>query len=297
MAYNKSKWVVRTLPLLIVSAYAGGALAQEQVETIVVTAQKRQERVHDVPISITAITAAQLEARGIEGIANLNSAAPNMVFRSNPGSDLISTVALRGSGTGQPAIWVDPSVGMYLDGVYIGKAQGSVFDVIEIERVEVLRGPQGTLFGRNTEGGAVNLVSRRPAGVWGGSVGIEIGNRNHQVGRIALDLPKLGIASVSVGYRKEERDGWAKNLTGPDMGAKDKEAYRLAATLDITKDFKLDYTYDHSEINNVPAPTSLYSVEGWSGSVKNFWLPYAAAFGGVGVVTALGNAQHNAMLP
>ncbi|MBL0122984.1 MAG: TonB-dependent receptor [Betaproteobacteria bacterium] len=171
MATNKSKWVVRALPMLIASIYAGGTMAQEQLEAIVVTAQKRQEKLQDVPISITAISGAQLEARGIEGIANLNAVAPNMAFRSNPGSDLISTVILRGSGTGQPAIWVDPAVGMYLDGVYIGKSQGSVFDVVDIERVEVLRGPQGTLFGRNTEGGAVNLVSRRPTGDWSGSVG------------------------------------------------------------------------------------------------------------------------------
>ncbi|MBL0122983.1 MAG: TonB-dependent receptor [Betaproteobacteria bacterium] len=107
----------------------------------------------------------------------------------------------------------------------------------------------------------------------------------------------MGIASISVGYRKEDRNGWAKNLTGPDLGAKDKEAYRLAATLDFSKDFKVDYTYDHSEINNTPAPTSLYSLEGWSGGLKTFWLPFASAFGGTFVVTALGNAQHNAMLP
>jgi len=176
-------------------------------EEVVVTAQKRQEKLQDVPLSVTAITGAQLETRGIEGLANLNSLAPTLMFRGNPGTELISTVSLRGSGTGQPAIWVDPSVGMYVDGVYVGKAQGSVFDVLDLERVEVLRGPQGTLFGRNTEGGAVNLVSRRPTGEWGGSVAAEFGNRGQKLGRVSLDLPKLGFARISVAGRMEETRG------------------------------------------------------------------------------------------
>ena len=297
MRKPKQQHIVRTLPLLLAAAYAGGAFAQSQIEEVIVTAQKRQEKLQDVPLSITAISGAQLETRGIEGLANLNALAPNLMYRSNNTSNLISTVGLRGSVQGQPAIWVDPPVGMYVDGIYIGKTQGAVFDVVEVERIEVLRGPQGTLFGRNTEGGAVNFVSRRPTGVWGGSVGLEVGNYKHSVERIALDLPKMGIASVSLGVRKEDRDGVIKNPNGPDWSSRDKTAYRLAATLDFTKDLKVDYTYDKSEADNGPPVTTLKSLSGWAGSLKNFWLPYASVFGGTAVVTALGNAQHNAMLP
>ena len=274
MNHKTYRLALRVLPALIVSAYAAGAAAQEVIETVIITAQKRSERIQDVPISITAITASQLEARRIEGIADLNAAAPNLLFRANAGTDMVSIVSLRGSVTGQPAIWVDPSVGMYLDGVYIGKSQGSVFDVVEIERVEVLRGPQGTLFGRNTEGGAVSLISRRPTGVWGGNVSAEVGNFGRLVGRAAIDLPQVGIAKLSVGMRKEKQDGWAKNLTGPDLAAKDKEAYRLAATLNFSPDFKVDYTYDRSNADNTPAPTSLYALDGWAGAIKTYWLPY-----------------------
>jgi iron complex outermembrane receptor protein len=285
MVNKKSKLMMRVLPMLIASAYAGVALAEDKIEEVVVTAQKRKEKLSEVPISITAISGAQLETRGIEGVANLNALAPNMLFKSNPGNELISTVVLRGSGTGQPAIWVDPSVGMYVDGVYIGKAQGSVFDVMELERVEVLRGPQGTLFGRNTEGGAVNMVSRRPTGVWGGSIGLELGNRNLHTERIAVDLPKMGIASISLAYRKEDQKGWAKNATGPDLGAKDKEAYRIAAKFDINKDFVVNYAYDNSNIDNTPTVTSLYAVDGWSGT-------FPSTFGAF-----LGGALQTAMSP
>jgi iron complex outermembrane receptor protein len=291
------KYTVRTLPLLLAAAYAGGAFAQSQIEEVIVTAQKRQEKLQDVPLSVTAISGAQLETRGIEGIANLNALAPNLMYRGNNTSSLISTVSMRGSVQGQPAIWVDAPVGMYVDGVYLGKTQGSVFDVVEVERIEVLRGPQGTLFGRNTEGGAINFVSRRPAGVWGGSVGLEVGNYGHAVERVALDLPKMGIASISLGVRKEDRDGVVKNPTGPDWGARDKTSYRLAATLDFTKDLKVDYTFDKSIANNTPPVNTLQSLSGWSGNVKSFWLPFAPFFGGTAVVTALGNAQYNAMLP
>ena len=280
---------IRNLSLLIAAACAGSGAAeaqQVQLEEVVVTALKRQEKLQDVPLSVTAITGAQLETRGIEGLANLNSLAPTLMFRGNPGTELISTVSLRGSGTGQPAIWVDPSVGMYVDGVYVGKAQGSVFDVLDLERVEVLRGPQGTLFGRNTEGGAVNLVSRRPTGEWGGSVAAEFGNRGQKLGRVSLDLPKLGFARISVAGRMEERDGWAKNLTGgQELGAKDKEAWRVAVTLDFTENFKLDYTFDKSKIDNVPTVTSLESTCGWSSCIRT-------AFGAF-----LGGAMDAAMRP
>lgn len=280
---------IRNLPLMIAAVCAGATVAeaqQTQLEEVVVTAQKRLEKVQDIPLSVTAISGLQLETRGIEGLGSLNSLAPTLMFRASPGAELISTVSLRGSQTGQPAIWVDPSVGLYVDGVYVGKSQGSVFDVVELERVEVLRGPQGTLFGRNTEGGAVNLVSRRPSGEWSGSAGVEFGNRGQKLGRVALDLPKFGFASISVGGRIEDRDGWAKNLAGgKELGSKDKEAWRVAVTLDFTEELKLDYTYDKSKIDNVPTVTSLESTCGWSSCI-------ATAFGAF-----LGGAMNTAMLP
>jgi hypothetical protein len=102
---------------------------------MVVTAQKREQSIQDVPISMTAVGGEALRTRGIEGIANLNGIAPNVSFRESPGTTMISIVAIRGAVAGNPAIWMDPPVGMYVDGVYVGKSQGSVFDVVELERV------------------------------------------------------------------------------------------------------------------------------------------------------------------
>ncbi|CAB1370825.1 TonB-dependent receptor [Denitratisoma oestradiolicum] len=262
------KYAVRLLSILVATAFSDGARSETRLEEVVVTAQKRQEKLQDVPISITAISGAQLETRGIDGVSGLNSLAPNLMFRNNPSSNSITTIAIRGSVTGQPAIWMDPPIGTYVDGVYIGKAQGGIFDIIDLERVEVLRGPQGTLFGRNTEGGAVNFISRKPSGEFGGTVGLEVGNYGRTVEKAVIDLPKMGLFSIKLGYRKEDQDGWVKNTTSGvgDFGKRDKEAFQLAARMDISNHTKVDYKFDHSETDGTPPVNSLYSLRGWAGT-------------------------------
>ena len=262
------KNAVRLLPILVATAFSGGARSEATLEEVVITAQKRQEKLHDVPISITAISAAQLETRGIDGVSGLNSLAPNLTFRNNASSNSVATIAIRGSVASQPAIWMDPPIGTYVDGVYIGKAQGGIFDVIDLERVEVLRGPQGTLFGRNTQGGAVNFVTRKPSGEFGGTLGLEVGNYGRTVGKAVIDLPKMGLFSIKFGYRKEDQDGWVKNTTPgiADFSIRDKEAFQLAARMDISNTTKVDYKFDHSESNGTPPVNSLYSLRGWAGS-------------------------------
>ncbi|MBV6415997.1 MAG: Pesticin receptor [Steroidobacteraceae bacterium] len=275
------------------AAYTGAAFGQSQdqpkavaLEEVVVTAQKREEKLQEVPLSITAVGAAELETRGIRNVLDLNSVAPNVIARGSAGAVGISVIGIRGSNASQPAIWMDPPIGVYLDGVYLGKSQGSVLDVVDVERVEVLRGPQGTLFGRNTEGGAINYVSRQPSGEFRGTTEISGGEYNHWVGKLTMDLPKWGILSTTLAARREKMDGWADNLTGPqDMGARDQEAYRAALKLDFTDDFRLTYSFDYSKSDNTPVPTSLYSLSGWAGT-------FPSVFG-----AALGTQIQTAMAP
>jgi iron complex outermembrane receptor protein len=255
--------------LLIAAAYCYGAVADTKLEEVIVTAQKREENLQGVPISITAISGAQLETRGIEGSASLNALAPNLQVNKSPGSSFISQISIRGSVTGQPAIYVDPSVGMYVDGVYIAKSQGSLFELLDLERVEVLRGPQGTLFGRNTMAGAINFVTRRPSGVWSGSASIDVGNYGRQVERISLDLPKMGMLSLNVGARNETADGWLKNRSGDDEGDASRHAFRVAAVLDVTPDLQAYYTFDHTNAGESQYPTTFYSPVGTSGTLTS----------------------------
>lgn len=286
------------------SLTTGAVLLPQQVhaqtaglDEIVVTAQKREERLQDVPISITAVSGEQLENRGIGGVSGLNALAPNLMFRPAAGSNLISVISIRGSVASQPAIWFDPAVGLYLNGVYLGKSQGSVFDLVDVERVEVLRGPQGTLFGRNTEGGAINFISRQPSGEFGGKAGIEYGKFDRKVGRVSMDLPSLGIASASFGFRKEKQDGWAKNRTGPDMGAIDSESVRVSVKLDFSDSVSALYDFDHSKSDNTPPPTSLYATNGWRGTFPSVLGPAFTPFLGATLAQQLMTSIESAITP
>ncbi|HRD84027.1 MAG TPA: TonB-dependent receptor [Rubrivivax sp.] len=152
--------------------------------------------------------------------------------------------------TTNPALFWEPTVGMYLDGVYIGKMQGSVFELVDLERVAVLRGPQGTVYGRNTLAGAINLVTPRPSGALGGSATLEIGNYGARTGKVSLDLPKLGIVSASVGLRTEQHDGWVKTAPGSsveELNNRDTRGGRVALDFDLGRNLTLGYRYDTSK--------------------------------------------------
>ncbi|MBK6553162.1 MAG: TonB-dependent receptor [Rhodocyclaceae bacterium] len=256
-------FVLRVLPILIASVYAGGAFAQEKIEEVIVTAQKRKEKLQEVPISISAISGGQLEVRGIDGAKDLNALAPNVTVVNTGGSSLIAATSIRGMNSGQPAIWADPSVGIYVDGIFVGKNQGALFDVIDMERVEVLRGPQGTLFGRNTEGGAINMISRKPSGEFSGNVGFEIGNYSRQVAKVSMDLPRMGMLRASFALRDEKRNGTVGNDNGGAWNDRDRQSGRVALGLDVSPSFKIDYAYDKTNIDEKPLATSLYASTGY----------------------------------
>src|SRR6185312_1922389 len=136
------------------------------LDEIVVTAQKRAENVQNVPITISAFNAAALESRGVTNIAQLSSFSPNIqIDRASPfaGSSSIISAFVRGIGQNDFAFNMEPGVGLYVDGVYYARTVGAAVDLLDVERVEVLKGPQGTLFGRNTIGGAMSVVTRDPA--------------------------------------------------------------------------------------------------------------------------------------
>ena len=249
----------------LAASVPGLALAQDKtaIEEVIVTAQKREERLQDVPIAISAITKAQIEERGIDDILDLKALAPNLMISKYPNSNVVSQVAIRGGVTVNAAMYWEPSTGMYLDGVYLGKSVGSVFDVVDLERIEVLRGPQGTLYGRNTMAGAVNLITKKPSGEFGGSVKLELGNYGYHTERVSIDLPKMGIVRASFAVRSEKRDGLVKlshSSPGSELDSRDKLGARLALGFDIADNFTAEYSYDYTDVDQTPPHSQLYYV-------------------------------------
>lgn len=168
---------VSALALVSVPAMAQGApqdAAQSGgLEDIVVTARKTSENLQTVPISISAVSAESLERRGIDNVAQIADFAPNVTLDGSApisGSSSALVAYIRGIGQSDFAFNFEPGVGLYVDGVYMARNMGGVMDLLDLERIEVLKGPQGTLFGRNTIGGAISLVTRKPRGELGGKL-------------------------------------------------------------------------------------------------------------------------------
>ncbi len=169
---------------------SGTALAQQNsgdslFEEITVTAKKREQSIYEVPVAMSAFTGATIEKQGITDLTDIGKFVPNLnVTGFSAGHTSSVNPFIRGIGLQDHLITTDPGVGVYVDGVYLGRQVGQNWSLANIERVEVLRGPQGTLFGRNSLGGAINIITKKPSSGEGGRVGVEIGSR----GRVNTDM-------------------------------------------------------------------------------------------------------------
>ena len=213
--YVTATAIATSLCMFATLAQAQQTAAEQGVGEIVVTAQKRAENIQDVPIAISAVSGQYLESRGITSIDSLGTIAPNLKIERAPSNKTITQIAIRGSVTINPAVTWEPAVGLYLNGVYIAKAQGSIFDIADLERIEVLRGPQGTLYGRNALAGAVNLVPRAPTGELGGRFEVGYGNYNSWRGKAIIDLPAFGPFALKLSGQIQKRDGFIKTVPNP----------------------------------------------------------------------------------
>ncbi len=225
------------------------------IEEIVVTSRKRKESLQSVPISVTAFTAADLQEMNINDASGISDFTPNLVINKTASGSSAFVACMRGLCRTDTTITDDPYVGIYLDGVSTGKAIGSVFDVADIERIEILRGPQGTLFGKNTVGGAVSVVTKKPSGVAGAKLQFLGGSYERKNYKAILDMPAFGPVKTKVAFLHKEHDGFTKNTNtvfpGKDLGSEDKDAVLASALWDVTDDFSLDLAYDWSEVDEM----------------------------------------------
>ncbi|MEM7779407.1 MAG: TonB-dependent receptor [Pseudomonadota bacterium] len=199
------------------------AMAQDQEEaaeeergvgSIIVTAQRREESVQDVPIAITAFSGEQLEERGIANALEVAAFVPNLVGLNNTGLGTANAYYLRGIGNTESIATFDPPIGTYVDDIYLSRQNANNLSFFDVDRVEVLRGPQGTLFGRNTTGGAVNVYLAEPGDEVGGFVEAGFGAFNRYMARASIDLPLADTFAVKVSGYFQDDDGYAK-ITAP----------------------------------------------------------------------------------
>jgi len=234
------------------SAETQDSAAQGSDQDIIVTARRRNEVLQDVPIAVTAYSSEQLDRQGALDLSDISDTTPNVNLETSRGTNTTLTAFIRGVGQQDPVAGFEQGVGIYLDDVYLNRPQGALLDIYDVERIEVLRGPQGTLYGRNTIGGAVKYVTRRLADVPTGSVRANVGTGDQLDVVMSASAPMGEAFKVGVAAARISRGGFGKNLTTDnDNYNKDILAARGTVEFDPSDNIFVrisgDYTWDNSK--------------------------------------------------
>ncbi len=237
------------------TAVAGEERAGALYEDIIVSARRRDESLIDVPISVTAFSAAALEQTGAPDITALQRSTPNLTMQVARGTNSTLTAFIRGIGQQDPLWGFEPGVGLYVDDVYIARPQGAVLDIFDVERIEVLRGPQGTLYGRNTIGGAVKYVTKKLGNEFSGKIRAEYGTYNEMNLIGSVVVPVTDWMSIGGAFAWYNRDGYGENFfSGAETNNKDVIAGRLSIEMTPTDTVFIriagDRTEDKSNVNH-----------------------------------------------
>ena len=221
------------------------------VEEIVVTGRKREEVIQETPISMVAFTDEDLEIKSVTEVAEIGQNVAGLKFDTTTGSNNQARVYIRGVGQDNASSEVDPGVGIYVDGVYYPRALGSTFSLVDIDRIEVLRGPQGTLYGKNTIGGLINVITRKPDEEFGGRLQVRAGNYGVFETRTSIDVPLVPERVYSrVSIATATGDGYLDNALNDDnLGDNKLLSGRLALRLLPVDDVEANFTYDRSQEN------------------------------------------------
>lgn len=270
------------------------------IEDIVVTAQKREQRLQDVPVAVTAITSEQISEMRIQDVTDLRSMVPSMNVRQNPSGES-PIIVMRGAlAAGGQNPTVDQSVSLYIDGVYLGGTSGTAtFDVSDVERVEVIRGPAGTLFGTNATAGAINFITAGPKGVWAARQELSYGRFNSFRSKTRIDLPEWNGLSVSASYLHNYRGSNVRNaniytwnvggvsLGGPTsltsarkLGTSKTDAFNIAVRYEPFAGLRFDYKFDRAEQSSPGPATNVLGFASSFGSAARDILAAQMFFGG-----------------
>ena len=233
------------------------------MEEVLVTARRREESLDDLPQSVTAFTAEGMEVRGADRIDALGRLTPNLTFQNNPsfgGSSNSASVYIRGIGQKDFTPTTDPGVGIYVDGVYIARSVGAILDLVEFERVEVLRGPQGTLFGRNTIGGVINITTSKPGPEFGGNAFAKVGTDSLIQVKGSLNIPFNDQLFLKIAGASFTQDGYVKRDDGAELGDDDTLTARADLRWEASDDLTFDLSFDYSRDDESGPAMSLIDI-------------------------------------
>ena len=271
------------------------ATASATLEEVVVTARKSAESLQDTPISVTALSGDRLEDMGLSRITKLQNVTPNLVFQNSPsysGAGNNAAVYIRGVGQKDFIPTIDPGVGIYVDEVYLGRSAGAVLDMIDMQQVEILRGPQGTLFGKNTIGGAISITTTKPNDEFGGKFDVKVGTDERRNVRGVLNVPLSDTLFARGSFGSLEQDGYVtRPFDGKDLGNQDTLMGRLALRWAPSDTFTADLSFDYyDDKSNGPAllvtrvdefPESADAIPGGNFPfIHNLFAGFSPDFGG-----------------
>ena len=233
---------------------AGGTLAQDlAIEEITVTATKRPESMQDIPIAVSAFTADAIEEAGVKDIRDIAGQTPGLSIKSRGDSE--ASVFIRGIGSQAPGIGADPAVGIYIDGLYAARGTNATAAFFDVERVEVVKGPQGTLFGRNASAGAISIITKKPEiGENYGSALVGFGDEGQQKYEFIYNASLSDSLAVRFGAKHDQRDGLYSNAaTGKELNGRDNTNARLALLYDNGGAYSTNLSYEYVDSTSTAA--------------------------------------------
>ena len=234
--------------------FSGQALAEDnaELETVVVTAQSRVQSENDVPIAMQVLGAEQITGLGANNLSDVNGYLPGLHVEGSQATQPI--FYLRGIGSGDFGVGTDSPVGVYVDGIYTGKTGGSLMDFNDVSRVEVLKGPQGTLFGRNSAAGAISIVTNEPEQSNDAEATVRYGSHDEVVAHGMVNVSLSDTTALRLSAVRNHSDGWITNsTTGQQMGADSEWGTRLAYKWSPSGDTKLMLTWEHEQLDQPAA--------------------------------------------
>ena len=224
------------------------------LDRIIVTAQSREQELQDVPIALQVVDEAIISQTAAENLGDLDGFVPGLTVEDSQPTQ--ANFKLRGLSTGDFGIGTDPTVGVYVDGVYAGRGGGTVLPFLDVERIEVLKGPQGTLFGRNTAAGAVSIITKQPVDHLEGRARVRLGNYGKQYFDGMLNLPAGETAAFRINAMHSSTDGWLDDAaTGQALNDGRNWAMRAAFRWDISDNTQMRVSWDHEDLSARSHPT------------------------------------------